>query len=1244
MKKFRRFFTVLLAVLLMACLLPFDSLTAYAYTDWGKDGTGTSGNNGACQHLRTHQVAVKKTCTKPGYIKIVCDLCGETLGIDITDSDIVGHHTWSKWVVDKAASCTTSGSQHRTCSVCGAKETEKLSALGHYSKEWKIIKEATDHSKGEREGACIRCGKKIHEEYYPEGTLKPGDVGKKVKELQEALVAAGYDPGKIDGAYGPKTEEAVKQMEKDMGLPQDGIAWPAVQAALKGVKNSLKLEVKLLSKESGMMPNDKINIAWKITNSGKNALTEIKLMCNAGGKTMTFYDGGKMVLQSGKSISGEWKTALSEKTYNAYFEEGSIVFKLVAGGRDKHKEKVRSGLCEVKFTLGSETDTKEDPEEGGKKGPEKEEWTPPVLEDKVSLVKKVVSNPSLGYYVEGDVIEYELTFTNNTGVTLSKLRLLDPLYIYMPDVEKGNPANWGKYTDVKDGDVIKATLYYHVTGDDVSKGKVVNTCGALFEIDGENKYISGNDVTVDTGKVKETGSVVLEKKVTSIPGVISEYYVEGEKVEYTITVTNNTDEDLTDVEIVDPLKGSNEDSVVTLGETIPAGKSLSASFTHEVTYDEALAGKIYNHATVSWAGNEEGSFTNTVIVLTGIYGGVNAEVTKEITSYPKNGKFYTVGEKIEYKVTVTNNGKETLKDLYVIDGSSARSEVQLLDAIVSLAPGETREYNYSYEVEEKDIPYKVIKNQACAFTLSDEDTRYTSEICAALVGEYTGSTMLEKSVVFKPANGKYYEYAEQVEFVFTLTNDTNQTITDIEFFDILELTESKQIGSHTSLAPGESFSFSFFYTVTGLDCDFGVITNFGWATYKDESGNTVTVNSNTVTVPTNEGEPKLKLVKSVISDPDNGKFYVENEKVEFKLEFVNNTENDFPSAELYDILYDVYNPLAVLGVIGSGATVTDYMDYYITEQDVNDGSVTNIGWLHLSFGPREDVYIISNEVTVPTGKETPVVHEGDCCVPTLTAKADGAGAYEIHYCREHSPLAFKTEELLSGKFGERELAALKRSWTRKAEALYDKWAAAAGDDADIVNADREAFFAAVDAYEKSTGDGASAVRMLENRAAELCYALGLAPADRKDSMTNSVKAYRMIASSTCRENYKMILEAGGKAIGIVKDVLDEDHLETAKNAWARVEEADAADFAEAWVQNRLVWQTALDQLTNISFAMAGQEARPLVMADRQAFDALLKADAQAWALFYPDSAVPAEFCAREMMERVIALCGVMPVK
>ena len=112
----------------------------------------------------------------------------------------------------------------------------------------------------------------------------------------------------------------------------------------------------------------------------------------------------------------------------------------------------------------------------------------------------------------------------------------------------------------------------------------------------------------------------------------------------------------------------------------------------------------------------------------------------------------------------------------------------------------------------------------------------------------------------------------------------------------------------------------------------------------------------------------------------------------------------------------------------------------------------------------------------------------------------------------------------------------------------------------------------------------------------------------------------------------------------MKDILDEDHLEVAKNAWARVEEADAADLTEAWVQNRMVWQTALDQLYNISFAMSGEAGRPLVMADRQAFDALLRADAQAWALFYPDSAVPAEFCAREMMERVIALCGVMPMK
>lgn len=43
------------------------------------------------------------------------------------------------------------------------------------------------------------------------------------KELQEVLTALGYKPGRIDGKPGPKTRDALKQFQKDAGLPATGV-------------------------------------------------------------------------------------------------------------------------------------------------------------------------------------------------------------------------------------------------------------------------------------------------------------------------------------------------------------------------------------------------------------------------------------------------------------------------------------------------------------------------------------------------------------------------------------------------------------------------------------------------------------------------------------------------------------------------------------------------------------------------------------------------------------------------------------------------------------------------------------------------------------------------------------------------------------------------------------------------------------------------------------------------------------
>jgi peptidoglycan hydrolase-like protein with peptidoglycan-binding domain len=50
--------------------------------------------------------------------------------------------------------------------------------------------------------------------------------GNDVKELQTKLQSLGYEVGPIDGIFGPLTEKAVKQFQKDNRIKVDGIVGP----------------------------------------------------------------------------------------------------------------------------------------------------------------------------------------------------------------------------------------------------------------------------------------------------------------------------------------------------------------------------------------------------------------------------------------------------------------------------------------------------------------------------------------------------------------------------------------------------------------------------------------------------------------------------------------------------------------------------------------------------------------------------------------------------------------------------------------------------------------------------------------------------------------------------------------------------------------------------------------------------------------------------------------------------------
>ncbi|HYI01957.1 peptidoglycan-binding protein [Hyalangium sp.] len=78
-------------------------------------------------------------------------------------------------------------------------------------------------------------------------TLREGSKGSEVKSLQSKLEKLGFELGSQDGAFGPKTEAAVKRFQGKHNLEVDGIAGPKTHAALEKALAARTEQAKLQS-------------------------------------------------------------------------------------------------------------------------------------------------------------------------------------------------------------------------------------------------------------------------------------------------------------------------------------------------------------------------------------------------------------------------------------------------------------------------------------------------------------------------------------------------------------------------------------------------------------------------------------------------------------------------------------------------------------------------------------------------------------------------------------------------------------------------------------------------------------------------------------------------------------------------------------------------------------------------------------------------------------------------------------
>jgi peptidoglycan hydrolase-like protein with peptidoglycan-binding domain len=77
----------------------------------------------------------------------------------------------------------------------------------------------------------------IDEADQSEPVLRVGSTGLPVRRLQSRMSAVGFDTGGVDGRFSPKTEAAVRDLQKRAGLVVDGVVGPKTWAVVDALEN-----------------------------------------------------------------------------------------------------------------------------------------------------------------------------------------------------------------------------------------------------------------------------------------------------------------------------------------------------------------------------------------------------------------------------------------------------------------------------------------------------------------------------------------------------------------------------------------------------------------------------------------------------------------------------------------------------------------------------------------------------------------------------------------------------------------------------------------------------------------------------------------------------------------------------------------------------------------------------------------------------------------------------------------------
>jgi len=440
----------------------------------------------------------------------------------------------------------------------------------------------------------------------------------------------------------------------------------------------------------------------------------------------------------------------------------------------------------------------------------------------VSIESRVVSTPEVNpeFYVPGEDIRYDVVLNNQSETDLINVAVKSSLssssVVTVDRIGAGETFVCGPYS-------------YQATFDD-AVGPLVNNVQVSFTYEDTQTADVLTAAPVEVWIGLHDGTLDITKTITNAPANGS-FFTEGETIEYAVTISNGTNQEMHNVVVTDQLTGGSGSVETTLFETSVWEKDASQtlSYSYTVTAADVALGSVTNSALIHAENNIGLAWESVSEDVTVPVGGVREVLfeTRVISTPEVMPGFYVPGETIYYEAVVTNNSNAALLNAEV--ETSLVPGVSLISSD-RIEAGETLVCGpYTYQATFDDAVGPLVNTSQLTFAYEDTQTSDVRSSSAEVwIGLNDGSLEITKSIANAPANGSFFTEGETIEYVITCTNATNEAMFDVVVTDMITSGSGYSetiLSSSPAWAKGVCANTGFSHTVTAEDVALGYVTN-----------------------------------------------------------------------------------------------------------------------------------------------------------------------------------------------------------------------------------------------------------------------------------------------------------------------------------------------------------------------------------------------------------------------------------